>query len=340
MPGLSTGTLNLKFMQRALARSTPGTPTPVPAAAAPGPSTPASATGKSTPFTKPDRPAGTPSTPGPSAPAPAPVPTRSGETPTSKQLQEEEAAKWILRPAGEASDSRPAERAGVVFDPSYVGFLGLDRRAGGAGASGTEVKGRYTGGGGRMTFGGFGDTPADLQDDGRAGEGGHGPDEELERPRKRIGAVIVTDGDTTTNVLMPQSQVGRSALAQRKFLRPGGLPSPPSPSSSADEAGPSRPSPPRKSSKKRKDTDLNTLSPDFARKTAPPNSSAPTGDADRPAKKKKKKSKASLSASTAETKPFSPKPHDGPLRGTSVDERAKELKRQKKLKKRLGTEAG
>ena len=101
----------------------------------------------------------------------------------------------------------------MVFDSSYVGFLGLDEsqsRGSGSGLGG--MGGKQSGGGGRITFGGFGDVPVsareaegEMDDDDDANDGGSADRSEVyeDTPRRRkIGAVIRKDGDDVKNVLV------------------------------------------------------------------------------------------------------------------------------------------
>ncbi|ORY28786.1 hypothetical protein BCR39DRAFT_533850 [Naematelia encephala] len=165
---LSSSTLNLKFMQRALARQAPSTPKST------STSTPIST---STPLILPSSTKQSGSLPPPPAtPTPAPNTTIGTATPvgqsstpqtsgpnTSAALAEEEAARWFLPlPTSSfpsASSSRLVEKDRVRIENSYLPFL-------------ETGEGSWGGGGGRMRFGYGGDSKDDEE-----GEGGEEGDD-------------------------------------------------------------------------------------------------------------------------------------------------------------------
>ncbi|BEI84394.1 hypothetical protein CcaverHIS002_0409980 [Cutaneotrichosporon cavernicola] len=112
---LSTGTLNLKFMQRAAARAAKteaptSTASPVPASAGPSAST--------TPAT--------PASPAPSVATPVPAPAQ----PATPVLEDDAEAKWFL-PRRNA-EAGPSTRPRVQFVASYLPFLQDDESTGAA----------------------------------------------------------------------------------------------------------------------------------------------------------------------------------------------------------------
>jgi hypothetical protein len=135
MPGLSSSTLNLKFMQRGAARtpSTPSTPIPKPS-------------GSSTPRIE---------SSGPAALAP--------ETPSLEEpilVASEEPYRWSL-----ARSTKPAQQSsGVKFETSYLPFIDQIRDE-------SPEAGPSKGGGGRMVFGYKEPEQEDLEKEEGDGEG-------------------------------------------------------------------------------------------------------------------------------------------------------------------------
>jgi hypothetical protein len=134
MPGLSSSTMNLKFMQRATARA------------------PASAS------------ASTPSTPGPSTPKPHLNPNQevsasasasadlevSTPTPEAGLIASEEPYRWTLNRPSSATNGNGMlipKSSGVKFESSYLPFME------GEASSSTSTSTPASGGGGRMVFG-------------------------------------------------------------------------------------------------------------------------------------------------------------------------------------------
>lgn len=177
--GLSSSTLNLKFMQRAAARTptTSAPSTPVPASA--------QAQASSSKHVKSE-----------STPAPSEVPTP--DEPSTPLIASEEPYRWKLdRPSSRHAHAHtePAllipKAKGVTFESSYLPFMDH-----GDNGSNNEAGPSRQGGGGRMTFGYTEPEQEDLEKDGEDGEepaDGNGDDDvvinvrEKDKDRKQHG---------------------------------------------------------------------------------------------------------------------------------------------------------
>ncbi|KAK8844047.1 hypothetical protein IAR55_006841 [Kwoniella newhampshirensis] len=206
---LSSSTLSLKFMQRGLARSsgaasTPSTPT------TPRPSTASTAQ---------------------ATPTPVPVAGSSTSLPAAVIPREEE-GRWFLPPrtasanANGAGDSSSSSQ--LVFESSYVPFLtpaqSTPRRN-------TKETGETTsGGGGRMTFGGFGKKPIEQKEGDELDE-----DEEVDDDEEKV-RVKLEKGKGKSKTEPPTS----SSRQDRTFQRPQLSPPPPPPPQQSSSSTPSK----------------------------------------------------------------------------------------------------
>ncbi|WVW79389.1 hypothetical protein I302_101358 [Kwoniella bestiolae CBS 10118] len=135
---LSSSTLSLKFMQRGQARSQPSTPTP---------------TSTSTSQTN-NVPTSTPSSS--SKPSEAYLSATASAAARGDKMIIQNEEEWFIPSSSSRSRSgrSAVQRGGPVFESSYVPFL--VGHPSDAGPSGSNPQEGPSGGGGRMTFGGFG----------------------------------------------------------------------------------------------------------------------------------------------------------------------------------------
>ena len=188
---LSTGTLNLKFMQRAAARNAQ--------------STPGSSTSSPRPAARGDATTETPSKPTANAQAGPSTSQAASSTPSRTELsaveQAAEAERWVLPSSARAGrDVKGKARdvgAGWTFESSYMAFIPdaraadpVEEGAVGEGESkGAERAGSTRSGGGRMTFG-FGEEKPEVEEEGgdeeEGGGSASGSDEESESVNVKV----------------------------------------------------------------------------------------------------------------------------------------------------------